>query len=34
MEACDIKQGEVVWVKIKGYPWWPGIVSIKITPNR
>lgn len=20
--------GEIVWVKIKGYPWWPGIVSL------
>ena len=20
--------GDIVWVKIKGYPWWPGIVSI------
>ena len=19
--------GDLVWVKIKGYPWWPGIVS-------
>ena len=19
--------GDIVWVKIKGYPWWPGIVS-------
>ena len=18
--------GDIVWVKIKGYPWWPGIV--------
>lgn len=18
---------EIVWAKIKGYPWWPGIVS-------
>ena len=18
---------DIVWVKIKGYPWWPGIVS-------
>ena len=19
----------VVWIKLKGYPWWPGIVSTK-----
>ena len=24
----NIQQGSVVWVKLKGYPWWPGIVSI------
>ena len=24
----NIQQGNVVWVKLKGYPWWPGIVSI------
>ncbi len=23
----NIQQGNVVWVKLKGYPWWPGIVS-------
>lgn len=22
--------GEVVWVKLKGYPWWPGMVRSKI----
>jgi len=22
--------GEVVWVKLKGYPWWPGMVRNKI----
>ena len=20
-------EGDVVWIKLKGYPWWPGIVS-------
>ena len=25
--ASKYNIGEVVWVKIKGYPWWPGIVS-------
>jgi hypothetical protein len=24
-----LKIGQVVWAKIKGYPWWPGMVSIK-----
>ena len=22
--------GEIVWVKLKGYPWWPGMVRQKI----
>ena len=22
--------GEIVWVKLKGYPWWPGMVRNKI----
>ena len=22
------KKGEVVWAKIRGFPWWPGMVSI------
>ena len=29
--------GDIVWAKIKGYPWWPGIVSeqnIYIIYNR
>ena len=24
------KVGNIVWIKLKGYPWWPGIVRIKI----
>jgi hypothetical protein len=20
--------GNIVWIKLKGYPWWPGIVRI------
>ena len=24
--ASKYNIGEVVWVKIKGYPWWPGVV--------
>ena len=26
MEEETYKLGEVVWVKLKGYPWWPGMV--------
>ena len=22
--------GNVVWIKLKGYPWWPGVVRIII----
>ena len=22
--------GNVVWIKLKGYPWWPGVVRINI----
>lgn len=25
--AEQFKQGEVVWAKIKGHPWWPSVVS-------
>jgi len=25
MEA-SFKLGEIVWTKLKGYPWWPGMV--------
>ena len=24
------KQGEIVWIKLKGYPWWPGMVRYKL----
>lgn len=23
----NFKLNQVVWVKLKGFPWWPGIVS-------
>jgi hypothetical protein len=23
-------EGNVVWIKLKGYPWWPGVVRPKI----
>lgn len=22
-----VKIGDVIWAKVKGYPWWPGVVS-------
>jgi hypothetical protein len=25
--------GDLVWVKLKGYPWWPGVVSKLIYQN-
>ena len=31
------KKGDIVWAKIRGYPWWPGIVQsskIKLGTNR
>lgn len=27
------KLNEVVWVKLKGFPWWPGIVTTFITSH-
>jgi hypothetical protein len=31
----EFNEGNVVWVKLKGYPWWPGIVRInKIIKNK
>jgi len=23
----QIKEEEVVWVKVRGYPWWPAVVK-------
>jgi len=23
----QIKEEEVVWVKLRGYPWWPAVVK-------
>lgn len=31
----DFQDQELAWAKMKGFPWWPGIViSKKITDNR
>lgn len=26
-KSCIYNKGELVWAKIRGYPWWPGVVS-------
>ncbi len=26
----EYKVGNIVWIKLKGYPWWPGIVRKNI----
>jgi len=26
--------GEIVWVKLKGYPWWPGMVRTIILSKK
>jgi hypothetical protein len=27
MESRKFKKGEVVWAKVRGFPWWPGVVK-------
>jgi len=24
------KKDEIVWAKVRGFPWWPGKVNIKV----
>jgi hypothetical protein len=24
--------GQVVWARVKGYPWWPGLVTCAVRP--
>lgn len=26
------KEGQIVWAKIKGYPWWPAVIG-SISPD-
>ncbi len=28
-EEEEFQAGELVWAKITGYPWWPGVVAAK-----
>ena len=28
------KVGNIIWIKLKGYPWWPGIVKSKFIINN
>jgi hypothetical protein len=28
------KKGEVVWAKIKGFPWWPGVVNSSVEQDE
>ena len=30
----QFNKGNIVWIKLKGYPWWPGIVSINIINHK
>ena len=30
----QLKIDELIWAKIKGYPWWPAIVKIKYIINK
>ena len=34
MEIEKYEKGELVWAKIKGYPWWPSIVVECYTDNQ
>ena len=27
MARAGVQLGQVVWAKLTGYPWWPGLVS-------
>lgn len=26
-EGIQYEEEQVVWAKIRGYPWWPGVIS-------
>ena len=27
IENEDYKENDIVWAKVKGYPWWPSLIS-------
>ena len=27
-------KGEIVWAKIRGFPWWPAMVSVKFKEKK
>jgi len=29
MNKASYTKSQIVWAKIKGYPWWPGEVKLK-----
>jgi hypothetical protein len=29
----SFKVGELIWAKLKGYPWWPGVIVKIIDKN-
>jgi hypothetical protein len=30
----SFEKGEVVWAKIKGFPWWPGVVKLSFVKHE
>ena len=29
-DRCKFKKNQVVWAKLKGYPWWPSVKKYNI----
>jgi hypothetical protein len=30
--AAEYRSGDIVWAKVKGFPWWPAKVCTRHTP--